>query len=151
MNGSRGSGSKTAIGWIVLCIGCADPLGVSLVAVDVDGSVTVSPMEREAFNVTAQNLSEERVVWGFGSSSCQFGLVVEDHDGIRHNVDFRDCTTDLVEHALDAEESRTETFLWGGTILLDSQWQVLPSGEYRLFGLAGDRESAPILVKVMIP
>jgi hypothetical protein len=126
-------------------------LEVSLVTVDVDGSVVVSPMEQEGFNVTAQNLGDERVVWGAGSSSCQLGLEVIHGNGERHDINFRDCTDDLVEQGLDPGESLTETFVWGGTILLDGDWQTLPSGDYRLIGRAGEHESAPLVVTVLIP
>jgi hypothetical protein len=138
-----------ALGGLVLVLSCGDPLGVSVVTLDVDGSVIVSPDEPEEFHVMAVNHGDERVVWGTGSSSCQLGLVVLDADGERHSIDFRMCTADLVEHGLDAGESRTETLLWGGTIMVDQEMQILPAGQYRVFGVAGDREqSAPLLVTV---
>jgi hypothetical protein len=146
----------TALGVSVLALACGDPLGVSVVTLDVDGSIIVSPDEPEEFHVMAVNHGDERVVWGTGSSSCQLGLVVLDADGERHSIDFRMCTADLVEHGLDPGESRTETFLWDGRILVDQEpWsslpplQALPAGQYRVFGVAGDREqSAPLQVTV---
>ena len=147
-----------AVSILVVVIACSDPLAVSIVTLDVDGSVVVSPMEPEGFRVTAVNRGDERVVWGSGSSSCQLGLVVLDADGQRHNIDFRDCTSDLVEQGLEPGESRSETFLWGGMIMVDQEpWsslpplQVLPAGQYRLIGTAGEQESAPLLVTVLIP
>lgn len=148
----------TAVTGLVLVIGCGDPLAVTVVALDVVGSVTVSPNEEAEFHVTAVNRGDERVVWGSGSSSCQLGLVVLDADGGRHNIDFRACTDDLAEQGLDPGESRSETFLWGGTILVQQPpWsslpplQALPAGQYRLVGMAGEHESAPLLVTVLIP
>jgi len=145
-------------GGLVPIIACGDPLAVTVVTLDVDGSVAVSPHEQEAFHVTAVNHGDERVVWGSGSSSCQLGLVVLDTDGRRHNIDLRDCTDDLVEQGLDPGESRTETFVWGGMIMVDQQpWsslpplQALPAGQYRLVGTAGERDSAPLWVTVVIP
>ncbi len=142
----------------VVVIACSDPLAVSIVTLDVDGSVVVSPPEPEEFRVTAVNRGDERVVWGTGSSSCQLGLVVLDADGQRHNVDFRYCTSDLVEQGLDPGESLSETFLWGGMIMVHQEpWsslpalQALPAGQYRLFGTAGERESTPLLVTVLLP
>lgn len=141
-----------AAGGLAAILSCSDPLAVEVFTVDVDGALVVSPMEQAAFRVTALNRGEERVVWGMGSSSCQLGLTVQDQDGKRHDIDFRDCTADLVEQGLDPGASRTETFLWGGWIRVDGQIQTLPSGEYRVRGVAGNREeSAPILVTVSIP
>jgi hypothetical protein len=141
----------TAVSGLVLILACGDPLAVTVVTLDVDGSVIVSPNELEAFHVTAVNSGDERVVWGSGSSSCQLGLVVLDARE-SHNIDFRVCTMDLVEQGLDPGESRTETFSWGGTIIVDQEIQVLPSGQYRVFGVAGDRgQSEPLLVTVLIP
>jgi hypothetical protein len=136
---------------LVLLLACEDPLSVTVFTLDVDGSVVISPTEQEEFHVTAVNRSDERVVWGSGSSSCQLGLVVVDATGQRHNIDFRVCTEDLVEQGLDPGESRVETFLWGGTIVVDQEMQTLPSGQYRVIGVAGERESAPLVVTVLIP
>jgi hypothetical protein len=141
----------TAVSGLVLVLACANPLEVSVVTLDLDGSVVVSPMEQEAFNVSAVNRGDERVVWGSGSSSCQLRLVVLDNSGRRHDIDFRACTDDWVEHRLDPGESITETFLWGGQIMVDQEMEALPSGEYRLIGVAGERESPPLTVRVLIP
>jgi hypothetical protein len=146
----RLGGRRAAIA-SVLVLACGNPLGVSVVNVDVGGTVVVSPMEQAGFLVTAVNNGDDRVIWGSGSSSCQLGLVVLDSDGRRHDIDFRDCTSDLVEHGLDPGESRTETFIWGGTILVDQEFLTLSSGQYRLIGLAGDRESDPLPVTVLLP
>jgi hypothetical protein len=141
-----------AVCGIVLVVGCGDSLSVDVVAVGVDGSPVVSPMEPGSFAVTADNLRDERIVWGSGSSSCQLGLTVEDADGLWHDIDFRECTADVVEQGLDPGESRTETFLWGGWIVVDEQIRTLPSGQYRVRGGAGGREeSEPLVVRVLIP
>lgn len=141
----------TAVTALVVVLACRDSLGVSVVTMDVDGSVVVSPTELEGFRVTAVNRGDERIVWGSGSSSCQLGLVVLDAASRRHNIDFRDCTSDLVEQGLDPGESLTETFLWGGIIAVDQEMQVLPTGQYRVVGVAGERQSPPLLVEVLLP
>jgi hypothetical protein len=141
-----------AVAGSAIILGCADPLAVEVFSVDVDGAPVVSPMEQAAFQVTAVNRGNERVTWGTGSSSCQLGLTVQDADAQRHSIDFRICTSDQVEQGLDPGASRTETFLWGGWIVLNGETRTLPSGEYRVRGVAGEREeSAPILVTVLIP
>jgi hypothetical protein len=141
----------TAVAGLALLFACGDPLSIGIFAVEVDGIVVVSPTEQEEFRVTAINRRTERVVWGSGSSSCQFGLVVEDASGTRHNIDFRVCTRDLVEQGLDPGASRIEKFLWGGTIVADQETQPLPPGQYRVIGVAGQYESAPLVVTVLIP
>lgn len=141
----------SAVSGLLLLLACGNPLAVTVVTLDLDGTVVVSPQEQEEFRVTALNRGDERVVWGSGSSSCQLGLVVLDAAGQRHNIDFRGCTADLVEHALDRGESLTETFLWGGMIVVDQQLRALPAGQYRVLGVAGEHDSPPLLVTVLIP
>lgn len=137
---------------LLLVLACGDPLAVTVVTLDVDGSVSVAPNELEEFRVTAVNNGRERVVWGTGSSSCQLGLVVFDGDGERHGIDFRACTEDLVEQGLDPGESRTEAFLWGGRIIVGQEMLILPPDDYDVVGIAGDRaQSKPLLVTVRVP
>ena len=144
--------STAALGGLVLTVTCGDPLVVTAVTLDIDGSVVVSPEEFKAFDVTATNHGDERVNWGGGSSSCQLGLTVLDANGQRHNIDFRVCSADLVERGLEPGESRKESFLWDGTIWVDEEMQILPSGQYRVFGVAGDRDlSESLTVRVLAP
>lgn len=144
--------STAALGGLVLTATCGDPLVVTAVTIDIDGSVVVSAQEFKAFEVTAVNHGDERVTWGSGSSSCQLGLVVLDATGRRHNIDFRVCTADLVERGLNPGESRKESFLWDGTIWVDEEMQNLRLGQYRVFGVAGDfQQSEPLTVTVLPP
>ena len=140
-----------AVGVLAVMSGCADALSVDVVAVGVSGGAIVSPSDPGVFNVTAENRGDDRVVWGMGSSSCQLGLIVQDVDGEWRSIDFRGCTDDLVEQGLDPGESRTESFEWGGTIVVNGQDQTLPSGQYRVRGVAGSEESESLVVTVVNP
>ncbi len=149
--GVRGMG-RLAVAGVAGVLACGNPLAVSVMNVGVTGTIVVSPMERGGITVKAVNRGDERVVWGSGSSSCQLGLFVRDADGRDHSIDFRDCTADFVEQGLAPGDSLSETFVWGGWIEVDGELRTLPNGEYRVYGVAGDRaRSEPLLVRVMVP
>lgn len=144
-----------SVPWIVSVVACttaactSGPLDVDIVAVDLVGDVIIGPSQQAVLEVTAANRTNQRVVWGMGSSSCQLGLVVL-VAGRERNVDFRACTDDLVEHALDPGQARTESFTWDGQIASDGVLSLLPPGRYRVFGIAGDRgASAPLEVTIV--
>ena len=134
---------------IVALLGCSSPLDVDVIPVDITGDPIVSPLERSAFSVTAENSGSERIVWGMGSSSCQLGLAVIVADE-RYEIATRTCTGDFVELGLDPGGTRTEVFLWGGEIIVDDEVVVLGPGRYQVFGYAGERaESKRIWVTVV--
>ena len=128
---------------------CGNPLEVGLLPMVVEGDRTVSPNNPGEFEVAIQNNGNERIIWGMGSSSCQLSLFVI-ADDIRHLVDDRACTEDLVEQGLDPGDRRTETFQWDGHIPdIEGQPFLLPDGEYELVGTAGtEAESEPFSVRV---
>ncbi len=130
-------------------IGCGNPLDVRLVPVDLDGDLTVSPSDPGEYVVTVENNGNERIAWGMGSSSCQLGLFVI-ADGARHSIDWRVCTSDLIELGLNPGESRSETFQWDGHVAdIEGQPFLLPEGRYQLIGTAGSEgESEPLRVAV---
>ena len=140
------------LGWVVvsLTFGCtAATLGVDILAVDVDGAIVIRPGSQSEFEVTATNRTNQRVVWGMGSSSCQLGLVVLVSGQVR-DIDFRACTDDLVEQGLNPDERRTERFVWDGHVSADGALSMLPPGLYRVFGIAGDEgQSAPLRVTIL--
>lgn len=131
-----------------LALACGNPLDVGVVAVDMDGDVVVSPDEPGTFRITVTNAGDERVVWGRGSSSCQ--LTAEVLVGaVRHRIDFRSCTADVVEQGLDPGQRRTEEFEWGGQIREGGELVTLADGEYVIVGRAGDRAaSGPVRIVV---
>ncbi len=127
----------------------AGALGVDLIAVDVEGAVVIRPGVEAEFEVTATNRTDQRVVWGMGSSSCQLGLAVLVSGQVR-DIDFRACTDDLVEQGLNPGEARVESFLWGGQVSLDGTLSMLSPGLYRVFGIAGDEgQSAGLRVRIL--
>lgn len=136
----------------LLHIACGSPLDVDVLAIDVTGPVTVSVSAPVDFEITATNLGSSRVVWGMGSSSCQFSLVVEGNGIDRQDISFRGCTADLVEQGLEPGESRTEVISWDGQISVSGVLEPLPAGEYRVSGLAGnERKSSSLKVRVVEP
>lgn len=132
-------------------LACSGPLGVSVMAVDVTGPVTVSVTAPVVFSITATNAGDERVAWGMGSSSCQFGLVVVGDALERHDIAIRGCTADLVEHALGPGETRTEEISWAAQIIDGDELVDLEPGEYRVIATLGeDYESRPLRVTVVV-
>lgn len=136
----------------VLAIGCvSNPVDVDIVAVNVVGDVVIGPDQEAVLEVTAQNRTNHRVVWGMGSSSCQLGLIVL-IGRAQQSIDFRGCTDDLVEQGLDPRAQRAETFVWDGQIFSNGQLAPLPPGRYRVFGIAGDQGvSASLEVTIVTP
>lgn len=98
--------------------------------------------------VTATNAGDSRAMWGRGSSTCQLRLLVR-----IGTTDFpalvpRPCTADLVDHALDPGESRTETLRWAGGVIRGDSLEVLEPGAYELRGAAGNVTSEPIHIEL---
>jgi|GEM_PF-5137120 len=97
----------------------------------------VSPEEHVRLTVTVTNTSSTRFVWGHGSSGCQLGVVVRVADTDLIALGDRVCTDDVVEQGLDPGESRSETWLWDGTVVENELLEYLPPGDYDLYGAAG--------------
>ncbi|NNE71574.1 MAG: hypothetical protein HKN29_14590 [Rhodothermales bacterium] len=121
--------------------GCSvDPIdeGTLLVSVSATQSIA-SPSIPSIVTVTARNDTSDRVVWGQGSSGCQLSLSVLTSAGERHPADIRACTQDFVDQALAPGAARTETFEFTGEVVIDGLVVLLPAGDYRLVGNAGDK------------
>ena len=138
-----------ALALAVALAGCGNPLDVRLVPVDLAGDSTVSPSNPGEYVVAVENNGDERITWGIGSSSCQLSLFVI-ADNVRHRIDWRVCTEDLIEQGLDPGESRSETFQWDGHVPdIEGQPFLLPEGRYQVIGTAGSEgESEPLSVRV---
>ena len=102
--------------------------------------------------VTAENRGHSRVVWGYGSSTCQLGAVVR-IDGADYRTDaIRGCTQDAVQLWLDPGQTRTENWGWYGGVWIDQGGEVLPPGWYHLYGVAGSWVSSNgIVIEVFEP
>ena len=120
--------------------GQGDDCGLLFVAITAGGN-SVSYTELVSLTVTAENTGRSRIVWGLGSSSCQLGAVVRVGALDRIAPGVRVCTEDLSEQGLDAGESRTETWSWDGQVLGENGLELLPPGQYEVYGVAGDCRS----------
>lgn len=108
-----------------------------------DGTV-VSAIDTLEVSATAVNVGSERVVWGQGSSSCQFDLMVAVNGVRRRAAAVRVCTADRTEHGLDPGESRTEILPWTGLVFdVDGEVERLPPGSYSVRAVAGSKGSSP--------
>jgi hypothetical protein len=112
----------------------------------------VSPSEYVTLTVTAQNRGPSRVVWGYGSSSCQLGAAVRiaGIDLPTHGV--RACADDIAEHGLGPGESRQETWAWNGAVSGKQGPGYLAPGNYEVRGAAGAFLSRnPVNIEVVRP
>jgi hypothetical protein len=102
---------------------------------DVSGT-TVRPNAPITVTVAATNRSDEAIVWGRGSSSCQLDAVVAVGTDL-FRIDIRACTDDLAPQGLDPDETRVEKWSWNGEILVQGALDTLPPGDYRIWATAG--------------
>ena len=121
--------------------------------VSIDATeMIVSLTERARLEVGADNHGESRVVWGRGSSSCQFTAFVRVGLKLYAAPGERACTGDFAEQGLDAGQSRREDWLWDGTVLGKNGWEKLPPGKYKVYGAAGKHLSRnSVTVRVLGP
>ena len=129
--------------------GQGDDCGLLFVAITAAGD-SVSYTELVSLTVTAENRGRSRIVWGFGSSSCQLGAVVRVGALDRIAPGVRVCTEDLSEQGLDAGASRTETWFWDGRVLGENGLELLPPGQYEVYAVAGDcRSEAGVRIQMV--
>lgn len=129
---------------------CKDLAGLR-VTISASGHRT-SRLDPVLITVTAENTGDSRVVWGYGSSTCQLGAVVRIGGTDYHSHEIRGCSRDVVELWLDPGQSRTENWGWRGGILTHKGGEVLPPGRYRLYGAAGSWLSSDgIVIEVLEP
>ncbi len=119
------------------------------VRVEIAADLTVVSGSRPIqVTVTAVNTSDERVIWGQGSSSCQLVLWVE-VDGAEYRGDAaRICTADYGDQGLEPGGVRREVFSWAGEVARGGSVERLEPGLYRLRGGAGRFRSEPLEVEV---
>ena len=120
-------------------IGVVVALATSTATIPQQGTLTIT--------VTATNESDEPLVWGQGSSSCQLGAVVRD-GGEEHPIGDRVCTADYGPQGLGPGASRTEQWEWDGTYRSGAATVILPPGSYAIRGTAGDVHSPALTVTV---
>jgi hypothetical protein len=141
-------------GVLLLLAGCdLDPIDEGTILVTISTSeFVVSPDTPATITVTARNASQDRVMWGRGSSSCQLSLAVLTPAGQRYAADVRACTEDLIEQALAPGATRTEVFEWGGEAYEGGETIFLTSDSYRLIANAGEKgESQSLELQLIRP
>ena len=114
---------------------CRDSVRL-VVTISASGDVT-SSSDPVVLTVRAENRSPNRIVFGYGSSSCQLHSFVRTSKTDYFIPDSRICTDDMSELSLDPGESRTEIWSWEGQVRKDRNIKVLPPGVYRVCGAAG--------------
>lgn len=124
-----------------LLVGCGTACVAIFGAEDLEltldvSSTTVRPDAPITVTVTATNTSDEPIVWGQGSSSCQLDAVVAVGTDL-FRIDIRVCTEDLAPQGLDPGETRVEEWSWNGEILVQGTLDTLPPGDYRIWATAG--------------
>jgi len=107
-----------------------------------------SPIE---VRIIIQNLTDERIVYGGGSSSCRCHLLIVDgHNEYRGYIP-RFCTADHRPYNLEPGESKTCLLKWTGEILerdVRSRKRLAP-GSYEMVGQTGRYESAPVAFRIV--
>jgi hypothetical protein len=124
-------------------------------SVDPDSTVQIS-MTIDSNNASSSisvsvrmkiiNLTNERILWGRGSSNCRIHLkVIEGHDEYSAYIP-RTCTMDAGPYYLDPGQSYANSITWTGEVReRDSRsTKSLNPGSYELIGIAGRYRSAPI-------
>ena len=121
------------------------------VAISASASLT-SSSDPVDITVRAENQGNSRVVWGYGSSSCQLHAFVRIGENDYVTLDPRKCTGDAVEQWLDPGESRAEGWTWVGEVWKDQEVEVLPPGRYAVYGGAGSWVStSTVRIEVLAP
>jgi hypothetical protein len=120
------------------------PLNV-VVATDPD---VFSQGEAVRVTVTVTNPSQSPVEYGMGSSTCRFSSFVRVGDSDLRTVAPRTCTADITTWFLVPGESRIESWIWTGEVVIDGTLQFLPAGRYELKGKAGSIVGTPVSVVI---
>ena len=96
--------------------------------------------------ISIVNLTDERIMWGRGSSSCKLGLRVVDGPNKYSAFIDRMCTMDAGQYYLDPGESYTNSIVWNGEVVdrKNRSRRSLPPGTYELIGVTGRYRSDPI-------
>jgi hypothetical protein len=92
------------------------------------------------------NMTDERILWGHGSSNCHhILLVVFNEEQYVAVISDRVCMMDESPHYLDPRETDSQTVVWAGEV---RERGSLSPGSYDLIGAAGFHRSVPITIVV---
>ena len=95
---------------------------------------TVSVSAPITVTIRLENVGDQQIVWGAGSSGCRLWVRVL-VDEIEYPADDLACVTDYIEYSLQPGGVDTTNLEWNGRILRDGEMQVLAVGSYDLIGL----------------
>ena len=96
--------------------------------------------------ISIVNLTDKRILWGRGSSSCKLNLKVIEGQNEYSAYIPRICTMDAGQYYLNPGESYTNEITWTGEVLERGSRSArsLSPGTYELIGVAGIYKSDPI-------
>jgi hypothetical protein len=100
--------------------------------------------------ISITNMTDERILWGCGSSSCRLSFLVVDNDEVYKPYLRIMCTMDSRPYYLDPRATDTQKFIWSGRVHergSNSNW-YLPSGSYALIGVACAHRSSQVTIMV---
>jgi hypothetical protein len=144
---------------LVTLLGCSAKTndGVSRAGIEADdsgvivtlvlGDDTVSAIRPVELSVRIVNATDERILWGYGSSNCRLHCAVMIGEDELPAVIPRVCTMDSRPYYLDPGEHDTQTFTWLAEVREDVN-QPLPPGTYSIVGVAGRYRSSPETIVV---
>ena len=97
-----------------------------------------------SMRVSIQNNGDQEELWGSGSSRCRLSLTVLVEGEYLSAGPPRPCTMDMVQYRLAPQEHYEATLQWDGTVLRDGRSEMLPAGDYALYGIGGEARSEAI-------
>ena len=109
---------------------------------------TVSVSAPITVTIRLENVGDQQIVWGAGSSGCRLWVRVL-VDEIEYPAADLACITDYIEYSLEPGGVDTTELEWNGRFLRDGEMQVLAAGSYDLIGLGGDYRSERVTVEVI--
>ena len=114
--------------------------------VQVSMRIIASSLMSTTVEISIENLTFKRIMWGRGSSSCRLGLRVIDGPNEYSAFIQRMCTMDEIPYYLDPGESYTNSITWNGEVFdrKNRSRRSLSPGTYELIGVAGTYRSDPI-------
>jgi len=112
------------------------------------GAGAVSVEEPVDVFVRVENLSDDRLLLGYGSSSCGISsFVVIDGQVELWPVIRRICTMDSSPIYLAPRASETTTLPWNGDVQ-DDPFRRLAPGKYKIVGVAGQQRGSAVTIEV---
>ena len=122
-----------------------DAESIVQITMTIDGNM-LSASDPIEVKISIHNLTDRKIFWGSGSSSCIFHLLIVDDQKEYYAYFPRACTADYIQFYLRPRESRTSILKWSGKVSERGTRHIkrLQPGSYDMIGAAGRFRSAPI-------